>query len=76
MEKSTQRIFVFNEIIRPRELQRLTGLSKTSIWRLAKKGEFVPKIRLTNNSIGYRRTDIERWVEERIEKGGQHMESK
>ena len=55
------------EIIRPRDLPQLTGLSRTTIWRLEKIGDFVPKIRLTQNSVGYRRADIERWIEERTE---------
>jgi len=67
---------LLNEIIRPSELQRLTGLSRTTIWRLEKQGEFVPKIFLTNTSRGYRRADIERWIEERSELGGQNIQTK
>ncbi|WP_083761219.1 helix-turn-helix transcriptional regulator [Pelobacter propionicus] len=76
MNKSVLSAVVSNEIIRPRELPRLTGLSRTTIWRLEKHGDFVPKIFLTGTSRGYRRIDIERWIEERIEKGGPQMESK
>uniref|UniRef100_C6E131 Phage transcriptional regulator, AlpA n=1 Tax=Geobacter sp. (strain M21) TaxID=443144 RepID=C6E131_GEOSM len=56
-----------NEIIRPRDLPQLTGLSRTTIWRLEKAKEFVQRIRLTRHSIGYRRVDIERWLEARAE---------
>lgn len=66
MEQSIVKAFIINEIIRPRELPRLTGLSRTTIWRLEKDGKFVQKIRLTEHSIGYRRSDIQQWIEERM----------
>lgn len=71
MGQSVLNTFVINDIIRPRELPRVTGLSRTTIWRLEKEGKFVQKIRLTEHSIGYRRIDIETWIEERIKKGGE-----
>lgn len=51
-----------NEVIRPRDLQQVTGMSRTQIWRLEKAGLFVPKIQLSNGCIGYLRKDIERWL--------------
>jgi predicted DNA-binding transcriptional regulator AlpA len=65
--RATLKALVINEIIRPRDLPKLTGLSRTTIWRLEKNGEFVQKIRLTKHSIGSRRADIERWIEDRVE---------
>ena len=53
------------EIIRPKELPNYTGLSRTTIWRLEKENKFVPKIHLTDFSVGYRRADIDRWIDER-----------
>lgn len=67
MPRTILRAYVINEIIRPRDLPQLTGLSRTTIWRLEKEGKFVQKIRLTRHSIGYKRSDIERWIEDRIE---------
>lgn len=66
MGQSVLNTFVLNDIIRPRELPRVTGLSRTTIWRLEKEGKFVQKIRLTEHSIGYRRSDILQWIEERM----------
>jgi len=54
-----------NEIIRPRDLHKYTGLSRTTIWRLEKENKFVQKIFLTKYCIGYRLSDIERWIEKR-----------
>lgn len=56
---------ICNEIIRPRDLPKYTGLSRTTIWRLEKENKFVQKIFLTKYCIGYRLSDIERWIEER-----------
>ncbi len=64
-------MLVPGEIIRPKDLRALTGLSRSTIYRLSKAGKFVPKIRLTQFACGYRRKDIERWLEERIEKKGE-----
>ena len=63
---------VSGEIIRPRDLPQITGLSRTTIWRLEKCNDFVKKIRLTQTSVGYRRSDIERWILDREEQGGQY----
>lgn len=53
------------EIIRPRDLPQVTGLSRTTIWRLEKEGLFVNKIKLSAGAVGFRRIDVERWLEER-----------
>lgn len=63
-----------NQIVRPRDLPRYTGLSRTTIWRLEKENKFVPKIFLTQHCIGYRRIDIERWLEERMKSSLTGME--
>jgi len=54
-----------NEIIRPRDLPRETGLSRTTIWRLEKKSDFPKRIRLSAGAVGYRRADVEAWRESR-----------
>ena len=60
-----------NEILRPRDLPQVTGLGKTSIWRLEKAGHFVKKLKLSNGCVGYLRSDVEAWVSSKqiIEKG-------
>lgn len=55
----------FRRIIRKAEVQRLTGLSYTSIWRKEKAGEFAPRVRLGANSVGWREGDVLRWLDER-----------
>jgi prophage regulatory protein len=52
---------VHNEIIRPRDLPRETGLSRTTIWRMEKIGDFPKRIRLSAGAVGYLRTSVEAW---------------
>jgi len=58
-------IHPFKEIVSPKELPSVTGLSIPTIWRLEKSGGFVPKIRLSAGRVGYRRSDIEAWLQSR-----------
>ncbi len=53
-------------IIRLRDLH-LYGLSRTNVWRMEQAGEFVPRVRLSQNTIGYRKEDLDTWIEARIE---------
>lgn len=55
----------FRRILRKAEVQKLTGLSYTSIWRKEKAGEFPSRVRLGKNSIGWRESSVMRWVDER-----------
>ncbi len=60
-----------NEILRPRDLPQVTGLGKTSIWRLEKAGLFVRKLKLSSGCVGYLRIDVESWLASKQEsKGG------
>lgn len=48
-----------------REVRARVPLSRTQIWRLERAGKFPPRIRLGANRIGWRETDIERWIASR-----------
>jgi prophage regulatory protein len=54
-----------NEILRPRDLPQVTGLGKTSIWRLEKAGVFVRKLKLSSGCVGYLRSDVQEWLANR-----------
>jgi len=58
-------ILAKQEVIRPRDLPRETGLSRTTIWRIEKKGDFPKRIRLSAGAVGYRRAEVEAWLESR-----------
>lgn len=54
-----------DRIIRAKEVQSMTGLSRTTLWRLENKNEFPHRIRLGTNSVGWRLIDIKNWINEK-----------
>ena len=52
-------------ILRTAAVTRLTGLSRTTIWRLERQGEFPSRVRLGVNSVGWREEEIARWINSR-----------
>ena len=42
-----------------------TGLSRTTIWRLSRKGGFPPAIKLTPTAIGWYADEVRAWVASR-----------
>ncbi|MCW8930998.1 MAG: AlpA family phage regulatory protein [Gammaproteobacteria bacterium] len=51
-----------DRILRSKEVQDMTGLSRTTIWRLERKGDFPARIVLGENSIGWRFLEINEWM--------------
>lgn len=49
-------------IVRAKELHELTGLSRTTIWRMERKGEFPSRVPLSGNSVGWRYSEIMEWM--------------
>lgn len=60
-------------IIRAAEACDLTGLSISTLARLAAAGEFPQRVPLSDRSYGYVRDEVEDWVEERIAKRGRDL---
>jgi len=50
------------DVIRKKELCRITGLSMTTLWRQEREGYFPARIRLTSHSVGWRRSEVEAWL--------------
>ena len=44
---------------------RMTGLGRSTIYRLVAQDKFPSPVRLANRAIGWRRTDLERWTKGR-----------
>ncbi|MBU2969839.1 AlpA family phage regulatory protein [Pseudoalteromonas sp. C2R02] len=49
-------------ILCSKEVQELTGLSRTTIWRLERSGKFPARIPLCSTRIGWRYTEIQTWL--------------
>jgi len=56
-------------IMRSNALQQYVQLSRTTIWRLEKSGQFPKRVRLGQNSVGWLKGDVDTWLESR--KGGE-----
>ncbi|MDP2595142.1 AlpA family phage regulatory protein [Alteromonas stellipolaris] len=54
--------------MRTNTLQQYVQLSRSTIWRLEKSGQFPKRVRLGQNSIGWLKGDVDIWLESR--KGG------
>ena len=44
---------------------RVTGLGRSTIYRLVASDEFPPPVRLTRRAVAWRRSDLERWTSAR-----------
>ena len=53
--------------IREPEVHRITGLSRTTRWRLEQVGRFPRKRKLSDNAVGWLASEIEAWMAERVE---------
>jgi prophage regulatory protein len=52
-------------IVREAERHRLTGLSRTTWWRLSRQGLAPKAVQLGANSVGWLRSEIEQWIVDR-----------
>jgi prophage regulatory protein len=53
------------DLVQPRDLPLVVGLSPTKIWRLRRAGQFPPAIKLSIGRITWRKADLETWLTER-----------
>lgn len=51
-----------DRILRAKEVQDMTGLSRTTVWRLERKGQFPARVILGANSIGWRFLEVNEWI--------------
>jgi len=49
-------------IVRIQEVIKLTGLSRTTIWRMERKGEFPSRVQLGVGSVGWRASEVNDWL--------------
>ena len=66
-EKKNTATEVGVKIHREKSLVRLLGISRTTIWRMVKRGDFPKPISLGLRAKGWRWEDIEDWVRSREE---------
>jgi prophage regulatory protein len=54
-------------ILRLRDVKAMVGLSRSSIYNAIAKGTFPKQISLGERSVGWLRTDVEGWINDRVE---------
>lgn len=54
-----------DRILRANEVQKIVGLSRSTIWRLERKNDFPARVPLGVGSIGWLKSDIEAWLKNR-----------
>ncbi|WP_373371327.1 helix-turn-helix transcriptional regulator [Microvirga sesbaniae] len=52
-------------MVRWSEVRQLTGLSRTTTWRMVRKGRFPAPVKLTEHAIGWRQSDLDAWLASR-----------
>jgi predicted DNA-binding transcriptional regulator AlpA len=54
-----------DRIIRAKEVQDMTGLSRTTLWRTENNGSFPRRVSLGIGSVGWRLSEVSGWVKNR-----------
>ncbi|MGR5341797.1 helix-turn-helix transcriptional regulator [Vibrio astriarenae] len=55
--------FINNRYIREKERAAMTGISRTTVWRMEKAGTFPKRVKLSERLIGYLLSDVTDWME-------------
>lgn len=50
---------------RTKEVQEITGLSRTTIWREEREGRFPARVPLSARNVGWRLSEVEEWIKNR-----------
>ena len=59
---------MLERVFRRREVERLTGLSRSSIYAMMTRGEFPRPIGLSVRAVGWLSSDIDAWLQGRVER--------
>ena len=54
-----------DRILRANEVVALTGLSRTTLWRLERGGDFPTRRRLSSFAVGWVLSEVTEWLESR-----------
>ena len=49
------------------EVIRVLGVARSTLWRWCKAGTFPRPVKLAERAVAWRRSDVERWIEDRPE---------
>lgn len=52
-------------LLRPRAVCERTGLSRSTLWRLERRGEFPPHRQISTNAVGWLEEEVNAWIRSR-----------
>lgn len=58
-------------LIRLREVMTKTGLSRSYVYALAQKAQFPKPVKLSERSSAWIESEVQSWIDERIQKRGE-----
>jgi len=53
------------KIIRPKQLAKILSVSTVTLWRMEKRGELPPRIKISTRAVGWLESDIKEWLKNR-----------
>ncbi len=65
-----------SSILRLKAVRALTGLSRSTVWRLCRRSEFPQPLKLTKRLIGWRAGEVLNWLDSREHKAPSFAEEK
>ena len=65
-----------DRFIRRPELEAMTGLSRSTIYRLMSEGEFVPRYLIGKQAVGWKLSEVQAWLLSRSDAGRNWILSK
>jgi len=51
-----------------KEVQHKTGLGRTTVYKMVKKGDFPPQVQIGPRSVRWLQTEIDHWINSRVER--------
>jgi prophage regulatory protein len=51
-------------ILREPQVLALANVCHSTLWRMERAGRFPKRVKITDRSVGWRRREVERWLEE------------
>lgn len=62
-------ILMEDRMLRVREVCQMIGLSRSTVWRLERAGDFPKHYQLSPGSVGWKLSEIQNWIDDRQPSG-------
>lgn len=61
-------------LVRPRDAAERIGVSRSKLFEMLRRGEFVTPVRLSTRKVLFRSDEIDGWIQQRSQSRGQPQE--